>query len=185
VAICQRRRTLRVHSRWFLTINPRGQLPVLEDEGVILPDAQAILVYLASRYDPERRWYPREDPVALGRVAMWLGFAPGLTATAGAARLHDTMFQDGDIVKYRTQAHELLRILDEHLWFAEQAGRQWLCGLDHPTIADLACFPDVMLAEEGGIARLAYPAIRRWTDRVRRLPQFIPMPGIFSFPASV
>jgi glutathione S-transferase len=36
-----------------------------------------------------------------------------------------------------------------------------------------------MLSEEGGISRLPYPAIRRWTDRVKRIPGFIVMPGIF------
>ena len=48
-----------------------------------------------------------------------------------------------------------------------------------PTIADLACFPYVMLSEEGGISRLPYPAIRRWGERVKQLPGFIPMSGIF------
>ena len=39
-------------SDWFLKINPLGQLPVIDDDGFMLRDAQAILVYLASRYDP-------------------------------------------------------------------------------------------------------------------------------------
>ena len=39
-------------SEWFLSINPLGQLPVIDDDGFVLRDAQAILVYLASRYDP-------------------------------------------------------------------------------------------------------------------------------------
>jgi len=34
------------------------------------------------------------------------------------------------------------------------------------------------LSEEGGISRLDYPALRRWTDRVRRLERFVLMPGI-------
>ena len=48
-----------------------------------------------------------------------------------------------------------------------------------PTIADIACFPYIMLSEEGGISRLAYPAICRWTDRFRQIPNFIAMSGIF------
>jgi glutathione S-transferase len=39
-----------------------------------------------------------------------------------------------------------------------------------------------MLSEEGGIFRLPYPAIRRWGDRVKHIPGFVPMSGIF--PAS-
>jgi glutathione S-transferase len=166
-------------SDWFLRLNPQGQLPVIDDEGLLLREAQAILVYLASRYDASGYWYPRQDAAALGRITQWLGFADSLTATAGAARLHDTMFLEADIGKCRAGAHALLRILDEHLWFAEQAGEQWLCTAEQPSIADLACFPYVMLSEEGGISRLPYPAIRRWAERVKRVPGFIPMSGIF------
>ncbi|RVA68129.1 glutathione S-transferase N-terminal domain-containing protein, partial [Mesorhizobium sp. M7A.F.Ca.CA.001.11.2.1] len=49
-------------SEWFLKLNPLGQLPVIEDEGLILRDAQAILVYFASKYDPSGTWYPRDCP---------------------------------------------------------------------------------------------------------------------------
>ncbi len=163
----------------FLKINPLGQLPVIDDDGLILRDSQAILVYLASRYDPDRRWYPTGDPALLGDMQMWLGFADGLTATASMARLHDGMFYDADIEACRAGAHRLFRVLDEHLWFAEQEGQDWLCPGAHPTIADIACFPYVMLSEEGGVSRLPYPAIRRWTDRVKRIPGFGLMPGVF------
>ncbi|MBT6286377.1 MAG: glutathione S-transferase, partial [Rhodospirillaceae bacterium] len=44
----------------FLEINPLGQIPVLRDGGLTLRDAQAILVYLAGRYDNARKWYPED-----------------------------------------------------------------------------------------------------------------------------
>ncbi len=166
-------------SPWFLAINPLGQLPVIDDEGYVLRDAQAILMYLAARHDPAGRWFPQGDAALVGRVAMWLGFAESLTATAGAARLHDTLFYDLDVERCRAGAQALFAVLDEHLWFAEQEHHDWLCPGAHPTIADIACFPYVMLSEEGGISRMPYPAIRRWTDRVRRIPGFVAMAGIF------
>ena len=167
-------------TREFLTVNPLGQLPVLDDDGLVLRDAQAILVYLASRYDSTGRWYPRDDAAALGKIAMWLAFADGITATASAARLHDGLFYDLDVEAARAGAHRLFDILDEHLWFAERRGRDWIVDLEPPTIADIACFPYVMLSEEGGISRQNYPAIRRWTDRVKRIDGFIVMPGLFT-----
>jgi glutathione S-transferase len=163
----------------FLKINPLGQLPVIDDSGFILRDAQAILVYLATKYDSADQWYPRADSAVMGSINMWLGFASSINATASAARLHDALFYDFDINRCRAEANQLFRVLDEHLWFAEQEGQDWLCSREHPTIADIACFPYVMLSEEGGISRLPYPAIRRWTDRVKRIPKFTLMPGIF------
>ena len=86
-------------SPWFLKINPLGQIPVIDDNGFILRDAQAILVYLASSYDSSNQWYPRGNSRILGNIAMWLGFADSLTATASAARLHDSLFYDLDVEK--------------------------------------------------------------------------------------
>lgn len=166
-------------SEWFLKLNPLGQLPVVEDDGLVLRDAQAILVYLAAKYDPSGTWYPRHDPGLIGEIGQWLAFADGITATASAARLHDSLFYDFDIDAARAGAHRLFRILDEHLWFGEQEGRDWICGATLPTIADIACFPYVMLSEEGGISRQDYPAIRRWCDRVKRIRGFTVMSGVF------
>lgn len=166
-------------SEWFLKLNPLGQLPVLQDDGLVLRDAQAILVYLAARYDTTNTWYPPGNAALLGEITQWLAFADAITGTASAARLHDTLFYDFDIDAARAGAHRLFRILDEHLWFREQEGHSWICLADHPTIADLAAFPYVMLSEEGGISRQDYPAIRRWCDRVKRIKGFIVMSGVF------
>ena len=166
-------------SAWFLGINPLGQVPVIEDGNFRLRDAQAILVYLAAKYDESGEWHPTGDAKTLGEIAMWLAFADCITGTASLARLHDGLAYELDVDRARAGAQELFRVLDEHLWFQEQEGLDWLCGPGHPTIADIACFPYVALSEEGGISRMPYPAIRRWTDRVKRVPGFIPMSGVF------
>ncbi len=162
----------------FLAINPLGQLPVLDDDGLVLRDAQAILVYLAGKYDRTRQWYP-EDPTAQGTIAMWLSFAGGEIMNASAARLHDMLNYDFDIDRVRRAAHDAFRVLDDHLTDQEIRGTEWIAGGTHPSIADIACFPYVALAGDGGITIEDYQAIRRWLERVRRLPGFSVMPGIF------
>ena len=163
----------------FAEINPLGHIPVIDDDGYVLRDAHAILVYLAARYDPNGEWYPTSNPALLGEVASWLLFAEGTTNTASAARLHDTLDYPFDIDAVRAGAHRLFRALDEHLWFRERESREWVASAAHPTIADLALFPDVMLSEQGGISLIDYPALRRWTDRFKRVPGFVVMPGIY------
>jgi len=165
----------------FLAINPLGQLPVLDHGGFQLRDAQAILSYLAAKYDSGGTWYPASDPERLGEVNQWMAFGDMITVTSSAARLHDGLsYRQIDVEAARNGAHRLFRILDEHLWFAEHEGRTWICQGDEPTIADIACFPYIMLSLEGGISLQDYPAIRRWTDRVKRIPGFIAMSGIFA-----
>ena len=50
----------------FLAKNPLGQVPVLDDNGTLLNDSNAILVYLATAYG-EGRWLPT-DAVGAAQV---------------------------------------------------------------------------------------------------------------------
>ncbi|HWT17925.1 MAG TPA: glutathione S-transferase [Variovorax sp.] len=160
-------------------VNPLGQLPVIDDDGFLLRDAQAILVYLASKHDAGGRWYP-DDPQLRGQVAMWFATADELTRTASAARLHDAFgYENIDIEACRRGAHAALRLLDDHLAERASEGWQWLAG-PHATVADLACFPYAALAGEGGISLDEYPALRHWIWNFRHLPGFIGMSGIFA-----
>ncbi len=163
----------------FRKINPLGQLPVIEIDGQLIRDAQAILIYLATTRDPLGQWCPMDR---IGPIYQWLAFADSITGTISAARLHDAMFFRLDVDKARAGGVQLLRILDDHLWFAEWAGQDWIIAGEHPTIADIACFPYVALAEEGGIDLAPYAAIQRWTDRFMRLPGFAPMAGMMPLP---
>ena len=162
----------------FRSINPLGQLPVLDDDGFVVRDAQAILVYLATKYDASGVWLDRDNSQMLARTMMWLAFADQITATSSAARLHDVLGFDLDIDAARKGAHRVFRVLDDHLIEQEFRDEKWLTG-SRPGIADLACFPYVALAPDGGIGLDNYHGIRRWLARIKRLPGFVEMPGIF------
>lgn len=164
-------------AQWFLEqVNPAGQLPVIDDNGFILRDAQAILVYLASRYDASNAWYP-QDPATRGQIQLWLAVAEDITRTASVARLHDALGYDFDVVAARRGAHAVFRMLDDHLAERQATGHRWLAA-DQPTVADVACFPYVALAPEGGIPLDAYPAIRKWVWNFRHQSGFVGMSGI-------
>ncbi|MGI9416456.1 MAG: glutathione S-transferase family protein [Geminicoccaceae bacterium] len=161
----------------FLTINPAGTLPVLEDGDLVMTETQAILVYLASTRDSSGRWLPKDDPATLARVTQWLAFSSRLTDTAGAARLHDMLNRPLDIVAARRGAIGVFRELEAHLTERRFEGGTFLVG-DHPTIADIACFAYVALAPDGGIEHDEFPAIRNWIHAIKSLDGFITMPGI-------
>ncbi|OYU38209.1 MAG: glutathione S-transferase [Pseudorhodobacter sp. PARRP1] len=155
----------------FRSLNPAGTLPVLVDGDLVLTESTAMLVYLAR---PE--WLGQSAAEA-AQVQQWLAFSARLGASLGMARLHDMLLYPGDIDAFRRAGVECLRELDAHLTEARFAGRTYLVG-DTPTIADIACFPNVALAPDGGVGLDDYPSIRLWSRAIRALPGFIEMPGI-------
>ena len=160
----------------FLSINPLGRIPVLKDGNVVLRDPQAILTYLALRYDGARHWLPSEAATA-GRIAMWLAFAGADLDCLSVLRMSRITSARGDEPGVSERAHDALTVLEDHLAEGEIIGSKWIVA-DHATIADIAIFPPVALAADGGITLEHYPAIWRWIDRIKRLDGFIVMPGV-------
>ncbi|MGV0024433.1 glutathione S-transferase family protein [Phormidesmis priestleyi] len=152
----------------FLNINPFGQLPAIDDNGVTIPDSNAILVYLATKYaDPS--WLPR-DPVGAATVQRWLSVAAGQIAYGtAAARLVNVFGAKLDHDRAKTIAHNLFKLMETHL---EQ--RKFLVG-NMPTIADVAGYSYIAHAPEGDVSLQPYPHIRAWLTRIEQLPGFVPM----------
>jgi glutathione S-transferase len=158
----------------FRDLNPAGTLPVLVDGDLTLTESTAMLVYLATR---AKGWQGDGTPLQSAQVQHWLAFAARLGATLGLARLHDMLLYPADIDATRHAGIDCLRELESHLTEARLAGRIFLVGTT-PTIADIACFPNVALSPDGGVSLDDYPAIRLWLRAIRSLDRFIEMPGI-------
>ncbi len=151
--------------------NVFGEIPVLVDGDLILRDSQAILVYLARKFE-RTDWYPTTSADE-AKVVQWLMVAESEIARGpNDARLHDKFGYPLNIDLARSKSTRILNILNKHL-----VDRDWL-ELDRPTIADLACFPYVALSHEGGISLEPYPAIQSWIERIKALPNFVSMPEI-------
>lgn len=160
----------------FLSLNPRGRIPVLEDGGLVLSDPIAILTYLALRYDGKRKWLP-DDAAVSGQIMMWLAFSGAELDRISQIRTNAVTGAGGDPPGAMMDAYHSLAILEDHLAEGELIDRPWLVG-NHPTIADIAVFPPVVLAPDGEVSLDGFPAVWRWLDRVKRLKGFIVMPGI-------
>ncbi|MDH0756148.1 glutathione S-transferase [Pseudomonas juntendi] len=153
----------------FLALNPFGQVPVIDDNGTVIADSNAILVYLAKKYD-NGTWLP-EAPAAAARVQRWLSVAAGpLAFGPAAARLVTVFGASFNTDEVITRAHILLKVID-----AELAKSPFLAG-DTPTIADVANYSYIAHAPEGNVSLEPYANVRSWLARIEALPGFVPMP---------
>ncbi|MGY4256918.1 glutathione S-transferase [Bradyrhizobium sp. USDA 4516] len=150
----------------YLALNPFGQVPVLDDDGVIIPDSNAILVYLATKLG-RTDWLP-QDARGAAAVQRWLSVAAGDLAFGPAAARLITVFgakhNPDDVI---ARAHVLLKRLEAHL-----AGRDWLVG-EAPTIADVALYSYLSSAPEGNVDLSAYARVNAWLRRIEALPGFV------------
>ncbi|MBW4466116.1 MAG: glutathione S-transferase [Pegethrix bostrychoides GSE-TBD4-15B] len=156
----------------YLALNPFGQVPLLIDGETKLADAQAILVYLARQYGGDQ-WLPLEA-LPLAQVVRWLSTTAGEVRQGPEnARLHYLFGATAiNIERAHQKAEYILTQLDQHL-----STHTWL-EFERPTIADIAVFPYIALARDGKIELDAYHNVLAWIDRVKQLPDYLPMAGI-------
>ncbi|MBS4088300.1 glutathione S-transferase family protein [Pseudomonas rustica] len=153
----------------YLAINSFGQVPAIDDGGVVLADSNAILVYLAQKYG-NGRWLPA-DPVGAAHVQRWLSAAAGPIAFGpAAARLVTVFGAQLNADEAITRAHNLLKVMD-----VELGKTPYLAG-EEPTIADVSAYSYIAHAPEGNVSLDEYGNVRAWLARVEALPGFVGMP---------
>ena len=150
----------------YLKLNRLGQVPVLDDDGTIVADSNAILVYLALKFG-STDWLP-QDPAGAAAVQRWLSVAAGQIAFGPcAARLITVFGASFNAEEVIARTHAILKHID-----AELAGRAWLVG-DRPTIADVALYSYIARAPEGNVDLTPYGEIKAWLARIEDLPGFV------------
>lgn len=152
----------------FLALNAFGEIPVLDDDGVIIPDSNAILVYIARKIGPSH-WLPT-DPIEEAKIQRWLSVAAGKIAYgACAARLITVFNAPFDPLEVIGRAHDALGVIDQALEW-----NRWIAGTDEPTIADVALYSYIERAPEGNVNTSVYTAVGSWLRRIEALPGFVP-----------
>jgi glutathione S-transferase len=154
--------------------NPDGRIPVLElDSGEYLAESGAILLYLA-----EGTSYLPDDPVERARVHAWMFFEQNqVEANLGVARFLALSGRAGDVpdvfADRQRRGRDALATLERGL-----DGRDFVCGAY--TVADLALYGYVHVADDAGVPVAEHPAVEAWVRRVGSLPGFeeplAPMP---------
>ena len=153
----------------LLKINPNGRTPVLDDDGFVLAESNAILAYLArgTKFLPEDRkswalvfqWmffeqYSHEPYIATSRF--WLQHKP------------DSAEHSAIIQARREGGWAALKIMEVHL-----AKHDFFVG--NYSIVDIALFAYTHVSHEGGFPLDDFPNICAWIERVKAQPAFIPM----------
>ncbi|WP_017299874.1 glutathione S-transferase family protein [Nodosilinea nodulosa] len=158
------------HSPEFLSLNPTGRTPVLQDGEVVLWESTAIMYYLASR-TPNSLW-PKQETIRADilrwqswHLAHWYQPCQTMQFENFVKRLLNLGEPDPQVLQGATEAfHREAAVLNQHL-----EGRKFLVD-NALTLADFSVASSLTYAIPGQFPLEGYPHIRAWSDRMDQLP---------------
>jgi glutathione S-transferase len=153
----------------YLKLNPNGKVPTLVDDGFVLWESNAILLYLAEKY-PAAKLLPT-GAQDRARVFQWLLFEQTTFRPPLSLLMRQTRFTPAD---QRDQ-----KVIDQ-LWSevrtnmgilqAALSGREYLGGTF--SVADIAVLPYVYLAQDLGTDLSVWPLVAAYYQRLSARPSW-------------
>ena len=140
---------------WIYEKNATGRVPVIEEDGWVLPESAVIMEYLEERY-PEPPLLAA-DPGERALARLWIFRHDDFTGPYYALRRGE----DGAAERFDAALAELDAAL---------SSRDGLGGSEYG-LADIAYVPWVLRARDMlGVELDAFPALRSWLDRLVERP---------------
>ncbi len=158
----------------FLAISPNNRMPAIVDHDpdnggssgapVSVFESGAIMFYLARKFG---RFMPA-DPQGEKEALEWLFWQTGNQGPMAGQLSHFANYAEGDHPyseqRYANEYDRCLGVLERRL-----TDRQWLLGADY-SIADMICWPWVLIAKPLGRSLDEFPNVRRWRAAVKERP---------------
>ena len=149
----------------FLAISPNNKIPAIvdNDNGTVLMESGAILLYLADKFG---QLMPG-DKASYWRAMEWLMWQMGGIGPFLGQVHHFVHFNPGKAPyaeeRFLAEAHRLYSVLNTRL-----AGRDYI--VDQYSIADIATWPWISRIEWQQIDLDQYPNVRDWYVRIAERP---------------
>lgn len=160
------------HAPKIATLSPHHRVPILEDDGYVLWESNAILQYLAAK-KPESGLLPTHDVKAGLDVIRWQFWDSAHWGPACAIFIFEYLVKPligagepsaAEISRGTTLLSRCADVLEHEL------GKHRFVAEDQLTLADFTIGSSMVIAEPARYPLEAYPAIRRWHGELAALP---------------
>ena len=156
----------------YLAMNPNHKMPLLEDDGFVLWESNAILFYLASKKPGSGVW--PSDAKHQAEVVRWLAWESAHWDAESVGMIGFEQISKGVlglgaadpafIARGEQNFARFAAVLDVSL-----KGRKWLTGADL-TIADFSVGAWIPSAQRMQLPLAKFPEIQRWYDGLASVP---------------
>eukprot|EP00697_Spironema_sp_BW2_P017665 gnl/Spiro4/9431_TR4988_c0_g1_i1.p1 gnl/Spiro4/9431_TR4988_c0_g1~~gnl/Spiro4/9431_TR4988_c0_g1_i1.p1 ORF type:complete len:440 (+),score=168.59 gnl/Spiro4/9431_TR4988_c0_g1_i1:99-1322(+) len=161
----------------FKSLNPNEEVPVFQDDdGFVVYESAAIMLFLCESFDTERKWLPRplRERTAVHQVLHWV-------QRTLKPSIHEIVYHSFFALQYLDIKHSdddqkvrngfallntALKTLNDRLETSK-----YLCGNVFPTIADISvvCLLSQLCLVQWRVPAL-YPHVDRWLTLMQSLP---------------
>ena len=160
-----------VDSPQYRALNPNGRVPMIEDDGFVLWESNAIVRYLAARYGSDTSWYQR-DVCVRAQADKWMDW----TTSTFAGPFRDLFWgmlrtpaeqQDWVLINGASKTcAELLSIVDQAL-----SEKPYLSG-DEIGMGDIPLGSFIYAWFEMPLERPSMPNLEAWYERLKLRPAY-------------
>ena len=153
----------------FLDINNAGKIPAIDDNGFILNESNAILLYLAEKYNKNLL---SENLDERGKIYSWILYNktsvdPNLAKARAIKKFFPSDKQNSKELEFlQKEGIKSLELIDKHL-----SGNDFF--VNNYSVVDIAMYPYIKLSYEGGIDIDIFKNIALWMNRVENTREFI------------
>ncbi|WP_073326100.1 glutathione S-transferase family protein [Ferrimonas marina] len=156
----------------LIKLNPNAKVPILKWQNAdgaaeTLWESNAILHYLAE----DTQWLPG-DALTRARMLQWQFFEQYSHEPYIAVARYIQRFlglppeRQAEHQAKQAGGHKALAVMEQAL-----SQQPYLCG-QQPSLADISLYAYTHVADEGGFALQAYPAIQAWLARIGQWPGY-------------
>ncbi|EJN18480.1 glutathione S-transferase family protein [Pseudomonas sp. GM80] len=155
----------------YRAMNPNGRVPVIEDDGFVLWESNAIVRYLLAKHAPNSAWYSA-DPQARAIADKWMDWTtssfagPFRTVFWGVLRTPADKQDWSAINAAIKECTELLSMADEAL-----ASQPYLSGQDIG-MGDIPLGSFIYAWFEMPIERAPQAHLQAWYERLKQRPAY-------------
>jgi glutathione S-transferase len=153
----------------FLQINNAGKIPAIDDNGFILNESNAILLYLAEKYNKNLL---SENLDERGKIYSWILYNktsvdPNLAKARAIKKFFPSDKQNLKELEFlQREGVKSLELVDKHLSEND-------FFVNNYSVVDIAMYPYIKLSYEGGIDIDIFKNIILWMNRVENTKEFV------------
>ena len=154
----------------FLTINPHGKVPVVDDNGFIVWESHSILRYLAAKFGESGYW--PHDAAERSLINRWMDWGQTALQPAfmglfwGFYRTPADQRDEQKIARYIEACHRQFGVLDQVL-----SNHDFLTG-DYFTTADMPAGTTLYRYYNMDVPTPEMPHLKAWFDRLTQRPGY-------------